>query len=104
MPTYYWKNKQTEEIIEVFRALDDYQIPPEQIPEEELDQWFRLIQKPQIFKSLIPEGFGIRQNDAAWQNGKEIARLEENTYDMPHTSKERAEIKKEIKKIERSSK
>lgn len=104
MPIYYYENKNTGEVIEYESSIADIDNFYTDIGDTDRNVWYRLIQKPAIFKRLIPSGFGIRQSDSAWQAGKEAAALDDSTLDMPVHSKERQEIKAEAKRIRASIK
>ena len=103
MPIYDWVHKITGEERSVRNSIANYDRLPDGIDPDDADNWHLKVQKPAIFKRLIPSGFGIREKDGNWQAGKEIAALEDSTLDMPVQSKERAAIKEEVKKIKRST-
>lgn len=104
MPFYSWQNKETGEIRDVFNSISNYDKLPDSIDPDDSHNWIKLIDKPAVLKRLLPSGFGIREKDGNWQAGKEIAKLEDSTLDMPVSSKERQGIKKEVRKIKESMK
>lgn len=104
MPTYFYKNRNTGEVVQYESSIADIDNFYTDIGDTDRTVWFRIIQKPNVLKTLIPSGFGIRQNDPAWQIGKEAARLEDSTLNLPVQSKERAEIKAEVRKMKESLK
>lgn len=104
MPTYDWINTETGEVKSVFRSIADFDKQPDDIHPDDADNWVRKIAGVNIAKRLIPSGFGIRQADQKWVNAKEITALEDSTLDMRHDDPARAEIKKEVKKINNTMK
>ncbi len=104
MPTYEWINLETGEIKSVFRSIKDYDKLPDDIGPDDADNWTRKISAPAIAKRLIPSGFGIRQSDQTWVNGKEINKLEDSKLDLAPLDPQRAEITKEVNKIKKLTK
>lgn len=104
MPVYDWINKETGEIKSVKRSIADSDKLPDDIHPDNVGDWVRKISGVNIAKRNIPSGFGIRQQDQTWVNGKEIAKLEDSTLDMQARDPARQEIKKEVNKIKQLTK
>ena len=89
MPLYTWKNKGTGEVVEIFRGINDYQLPPE------LDgEWVKLIDAPAGLMS--PEGGNNR-----FQKQKEYNTIMKASAQAKAKGdlKESKRIKSEVKKI-----
>ena len=91
MPVYVWQHKETGEVIEVVHSIADSGKLPDSVDPADADNWRKLLNKPTVLKRLIPSGFGIRNQDQSWVNGKEIAKLEDSRMELRPGSKERSE-------------
>jgi hypothetical protein len=64
MPMYCWKQKDTDNVVEIFREFSDYETPPtkEEHPEAEIGTWERVIGK----NIHLIRGAGWRGKKGAW--------------------------------------
>lgn len=98
---YIWKNKETDECVEVQCRLADIDKFLEEVDDPE--NWTRVPQLPNVRTEKLsktwPEGYVPASRKADLSDVKQAEKMKIESYGMKPT--ERTEIKKEIKKIKK---
>ena len=96
MPTYYWRNSETEEEVEYVTSMAT--IDSFLDGRSDGDLWSRIPQLSAVTRASFVEGTQRK----GFKDIKEARALEKASYDMPPDK--RQEIKKEIKTIQKATK
>lgn len=94
MPTYIWKNTETGELLELLAKIVDRDIPP-----SEPGSWTRVPQAPLVLQASFLDGQRAR-SDNSFIKLKKAAELKV-AHANSENKGERAEITKEITKLEK---
>ena len=97
MPTYRWKNKKTGEERDHTTSISTIDSFLNTVGADERDDWDRMVQPTTILKRIYT--MGARKSDGLWQDGLEIAKLEEEALAL--RPEKRKPIEQEIKKIKK---
>lgn len=104
MPTYVWRNKKTEEHVEVRCSMSDIDKYLESVDDPSV--WERVPQMPNVRTEKLSTSFldGVVPEDrkSHFRDIKEAAKLESQSYNLPPDK--RAGINKEIKKLKETKK
>ena len=101
MPVYEWRNNKTEEVREFTCRIADIDSFLDTVPEEERDDWSRVMSMPAVrtdkLSVTFPDGHVPASRRKQTKDALEAAKLEIQSYNLPHDK--RSGINKEIKKL-----